>query len=102
MDKQDRILEELSGFRGEFNEYKSNMERRIDNVENSNGAILEQVNGIKLTCATREGEIANNRKDIDEHKEDHKDGATSREKLAIVGSYILQILLKLKVLPAGG
>ena len=102
MDKQDRILEELAGFRGEFNEYKENMKMRVGNVEKVNGEILEQVNGIKLTCATREGEIANNRKDIDEHKEDHKEGATVKEKWAIVGSYILQILLRLKVLPAGG
>ncbi len=102
MDKVDKILQELAGFRGEFTEYKGNMERRMGNVEEGNGKILEQVNGMKLNCVKQIAEIANNRKDIDEHKDDHKDGATSREKLAIVGSYILQILLRLKVLPAGG
>lgn len=102
MDKVDKILQELAGFRGEFTEYKGNMQRRMGNVEKVNGEILTQVNGIKINCVAREGEIVNNRKDIDEHKEDHKEGATSREKLAIVGSYILQILLRLKILPAGG
>ncbi len=102
MDKVDKILTELAGFRGEFTEYKGNMERRLANVEEGNGKILEQVNGMKLNCVTQIAEIANNRKDIDEHKDDHKDGATVKEKWAIVGSYILQILLRLKILPNGG
>jgi len=93
--KLDKISDQLATLTGTFSQYKKDMERRVNGIEESNGTILAQVNKIHVTCAERYHDIEQTKKDIKEHKDDHKEGASNKERWAIAGSYLTQIIVKL-------
>lgn len=100
-DRIDSIVRELSELNGTFKQFSKDITKKVDKLEEGQEELLKSIGAVHIRCSehlskieVNRGEIAETRAVIKEHLNEHKQGATTREKYAIAGSYVLQLAVK--------
>lgn len=98
-DRIDEIVKELSELNGTFRQFSKEIEKKMDRFETGQTEVLKSIGAVHIRCSEHLSKIEENKKEImvtraslKEHVIDHKEGATSKEKWAIVGAYVLQLI----------